>query len=448
MNNTFDKAAFRAAAVPISVESLSSIRRCTILVPHPDDESLGCAGLLATLVAAQCEIQVILTTDGSKSHPNSREYPEARLIALRHSELLHALLLMGITPDRLISYGTRDAAMPGRSETGFEELTDRLATDLRNFAPDLVLVPYELDPHCDHRATWQLLMAALERSTTKRPRIWEYPIWLYANAAAEDIPNLNPDELLVLDVSKYAELKEKCIYAHQSQTTAMIADDPSGFMLSAEMIANFTIGKEYFMQRKKLNPNASLAGEYFEKLYNSNIDPWNFETSDYEKRKYLATLAAIPQREYPAALEIGCSIGVLTEMLASKCNRLTAMDISKVALEKARLRLDGSSKVEFLHGGVPADFPNDKYDLIVISEVGYYLVMDDLLTLRERVITSLEENGVLVLVHWTHFVVDYPLTGDQVHDYFMQTSLELHSCSRTADYRLEVYIKPAETDEF
>ncbi|EDM35930.1 LmbE family protein [Pedobacter sp. BAL39] len=448
MNNTFDKVAFQAVAAPVGLDSLSAVRRCTVLVPHPDDESLGCAGLLATLVAAQCEIQVILTTDGSKSHPNSLEYPEAQLIALRHSELLHALMLLGITSDGLISYGARDAAMPGKTQVGFEELTDRLATDLRNFAPDLILVPYELDPHCDHRATWQLLMAALERSTTKRPMIWEYPIWLYAHAAAEDIPHLNPDELLVLDVSRYAALKEKCIYAHQSQTRALISDDPSGFMLSAEMIANFTSGNEYYMQRKKLNPDATLSVDYFEKLYTGNIDPWNFETSDYERSKYLATIAAIPDRAYLSALEIGCSIGVLTDMLASKCNRLTAMDISQVALEKARSRLQGSSNVDFLLGGVPADFPNDRYDLIVMSEVGYYLRMDDLLLLREQVIEALEADGILVLVHWTHFVVDYPLTGDQVHDGFIRTNLELHSCSRTADYRLEVYTKPKRSDEF
>lgn len=441
MNSTLNKAAFRAAAIPVHMENLSGVKRCTVLVPHPDDESLGCAGLLALLVAQECEIQMILTTDGSKSHPNSSAYPPERLTALRQTELIAALALMGLTTDHLISYQSPDSAMPGKGDEGFEKLTYALTADLSEFAPELILVPYELDPHCDHRATWQLLMAALERSKGARPKIWEYPIWLYANAAAEDIPDLQQNELLVIDVSSQSALKEACIYAHRSQTTRLIDDDPKGFMLSSEMIANFTTGKEYYMERKKLNPDDTLSADYFEKLYLRNLDPWNFETSEYEQKKYLATVNAIPDREYFSGLEIGCSIGVLTEMLTSKCTALTAIDISETALEKARLRLEGSPEVNFMAGSVPADFPPGKYDLIVISEVGYYLSMIDLLKLRDQVINALEENGVVVLVHWTHFVVDYPLTGDQVHDLFGQTVLKLHSCSRTADYRLEVYIK-------
>ncbi|WP_442591816.1 bifunctional PIG-L family deacetylase/class I SAM-dependent methyltransferase [Pedobacter sp. AW31-3R] len=448
MNSPFDKIAFRAAAIPVSAEDISAVKRCSVLVPHPDDESLGCAGLIALLIAQKCKIQIILTTDGSMSHPNSNTYPAALLSALRHAELMCALTLLGLTSDHLISYGSTDSSMPGKGEAGFEDLEERLASDLLDFCPELILVPYELDPHRDHRATWQLLMAALERNKIERPKIWEYPIWLYANASVDDIPDLKRNELLVVDVSSHSHLKEACIYAHQSQTTKLIGDDPKGFMLSAEMISNFTNGKEYFMEREKLNPSTTLSSDYFEKLYRKNIDPWNFETSAYERNKYLATIDAIPDGQYPSALEIGCSIGVLTEMLVSKCIRLTAMDISKTALEKARIRLKDSPKVNFIAGGVPSDFPYGKYNLIVISEVGYYLCMGDLLRLRDQVIKALEEDGVLLLVHWTHFVVDYPLTGDEVHDCFGQTKLKLQSSSRTADYRLEIYVKERIANEF
>jgi LmbE family N-acetylglucosaminyl deacetylase len=448
MDNVLNKEVFIAAAQPIESSTIKNIKRCLVLVPHPDDEALGCAGLLAQLVKQGSDIRIVLTTDGSRSHTNSASYPPARLAALRKEELTAALNLLGISSSQLNCYGATDSAMPATTEPGFQELTDRLSDDLIMFQPDLILVPYELDPHRDHRATWQVLIAALEKvRPTERPKIWEYPIWLYQNAAEEDIPDLKAGELLSLDTSAYSELKKQCIYAHRSQTIRLIADDPTGFMLKPEMIANFTNGKEYFMQRARLNPSATLSRDYFETLYTGSEDPWSFETSEYELAKYVATVNAIPAGDYYSGLELGCSIGVLTEMLAGKCKELTAMDISEVALKRAKNRLKETPSVRFILGGIPDDFPAGQHDLIIISEVGYYLSKEDLLTLRQQVTDALSENGVVVLVHWTHFVKDYPLTGDQVHECFADTVLQHLEGKRTDDYRLDVFKKQAEREE-
>jgi LmbE family N-acetylglucosaminyl deacetylase/SAM-dependent methyltransferase len=448
MDNVLDKEVFRAGAVQIEGSTIEKIRRCLLLVPHPDDEALGCAGLLKELVKQGSEIRIVLTTDGSRSHSNSPSYPPARLAALRKEELIAALNLLGIAASQLICYDATDSAMPAKNEPGFEELTDRLSDDLILFQPDLILVPYELDPHRDHRATWQVLIAALEKvRPAERPKIWEYPIWLYENAGDGDIPDLKAGELLSLDTTAYTELKRQCIFAHRSQTTRLIEDDPTGFILTPDMIANFTNGKEYFMERARLNPSATLSRDYFETLYTGSDDPWSFETSEYELSKYVATVNAIPAGVYYSGLELGCSIGVLTEMLSQKCKELTAMDISEVALERAKKRLEERPSVRFILGGIPDDFPAGEHDLIIISEVGYYLSKADLLTLRKQVTASLSDNGVLVLVHWTHFVKDYPLTGDQVHECFAETSLYHLEGSRTDDYRLDVYKKRAQGEE-
>lgn len=442
MINAFDKIGFWSEAIPIKSGNLENIQSCLVLAPHPDDESLGCAGLIATLVNQGTTVNLILTTDGSQSHPNSLNYPADKLALVRLEELKKAMDLLGLEKEALKCYQAKDGSMPAKGMPGFSELTTRLAEDLVRILPDLILVPYELDPHCDHRATHQLLLAALEKAGIARPKIWEYPIWLYENAAQEDVPDLQHGETLVFDIGKYGALKLKCIYAHRSQTTKLINDDPTGFILLPEVIDNFTQGKEYFMERRKINPDKTLSTNYFEALYQGSADPWDFENSAYEQEKYLATLAAIPEGNYPKALEIGCSIGILTEMLAKRCEHLLAMDISETALNRARIRMVPFAKVDFLLGGIPKDFPAGNFDLIVMSEVGYYLSMEDLLISKAQIINALNPDGILILVHWTHFVAEYPLTGDEVHECFSTINLHHLYLNQTADYRLEVYKKP------
>ncbi|MDN3586235.1 bifunctional PIG-L family deacetylase/class I SAM-dependent methyltransferase [Pedobacter aquatilis] len=437
----FNKPAFWSQAIPATDEVFNQVNKCMLIIPHPDDESLACAGLVSILKAKGVVFKFILTTDGSQSHTHSVKFPQARLTQVRHDELLNALNILGFDNADLLSYRAKDSAMPSRGENGFSELAEKLTADLLSFNPDLILVPYELDPHRDHRASWQLLMAALEKAKINRPRIWEYPIWLYQNASPEDIPKINPGELKLVNISRYLELKKACIYAHASQTTALIDDDPMGFRLSEEMISNFTIEDEFFLERQKLNPEQSLSADYFDALYLSSDDPWSFTTSNYEKDKYDHTLSSIPDRIYERALEIGCSIGVFTAQLAKICKHLTAIDLSENALKIAKGNMAHQKHVDFYRAAIPQEFPAGQYDLIILSEVGYYLLKKDLLKAIEKIDDALLSGGVLVLVHWTHFVVDYPLTGDDVHDCFKQLNYISLKADRTQDYRLDVYQK-------
>lgn len=439
MINKFEKTKFWSSAVPLQAERLKKLNCCLIMVPHPDDESLACAGLISKLIENGTQVHIILTTDGSRSHPNSKKYPAAKLSQLRRDELQKALGLLKVDLNHLRCYQAQDSLMPTKGVEGFDDLVGILVNDLKRIQPDLILLPYELDPHCDHRATHQLLISALEKAAIARPVLWEYPIWLYEHAAPSDVPVLEKGELLALDVTEYSALKARCIAAHVSQTTTFIDDDPDGFILLPEVIDNFTRGMEYFMEREKINPSATLKETYFENMYQRDTDPWDFEESVYENLKYRATIAAIPQIVYKNALEIGCSIGVLTKMLAPLCEKLIAMDLSITALESAQRRLSEYGQVTFLKGGIPQDFPDGEFDLVVMSEVGYYLSKADLQHTKKQIIKSLQPNGVLILVHWTHFVADYPLTGDEVHDLFLDSGLFHRHSSCTADYRMDVY---------
>ena len=165
-------------------------------------------------------------------------------------------------------------------------------------------------------------------------------------------------------------------------------------------------------------PN-TLPPEYFDHVYHANRDPWNFESSPYEQAKYAATLAALPRPHYAEAFEIGCSLGVLTAQLALRCGHLLAVDVSEAALAQARARCAALPQVEIRLMRVPEEFPPRLFDLILLSEVGYYWSPADLARAAEQLIAALKPGGQLLLVHWTPPVDDYPLTGDDVHQFFL-----------------------------
>ncbi len=157
----------------------------------------------------------------------------------------------------------------------------------------------------------------------------------------------------------------------------------------------------------------TLPGDYFDAMYARESDPWGFASRWYEQRKYALTLAALPDRAYDRALEVGCSVGVLTAALATRCRSLLGLDPSAAALATARERVP--AHVQLRRGAVPGDWPAGTYDLVVLSEVGYYLSPGDLTTLLDLVERDLAPGGTVVACHWRHPVADYPQTGDAVH---------------------------------
>ena len=194
------------------------------------------------------------------------------------------------------------------------------------------------------------------------------------------------------------------------------------------------------------NQPHSLPPEYFDQVYQANRDPWNFETSPYEREKYAATLAALPRSHYAEAFEIGCSLGILTAQLAPRCGYLLAVDVSEAALAQARTRCADLAQVEVRLLRVPEEFPGHPFDLILLSEVGYYWSPADLARAADQIVAGLAPGGQLLLVHWTPPVHDYPLTGDDVHEHFLAQAtatgpLRSISGQRQEQYRLDLLEK-------
>lgn len=179
---------------------------------------------------------------------------------------------------------------------------------------------------------------------------------------------------------------------------------------------------------------------HFERLYQSNPDPWEFETSSYEKDKYRRTLDALGDRRFSAALEVGCSIGVLTSMLARRCDTVLGVDIVEQPLHAARLRCADQPHARFQRMHVPASYPEGRFDLIVFSEVLYFLSLPDIDLCIDRVRSSLMPGGAVVLVNWLGRTDD-PTPGNAAAEHFITASAEtlaIISQYRNENYRLDI----------
>ena len=228
--------AFFAAAQALPYAPLHEITRgggLLVVAPHPDDESLGCGGLIAAACAAQVDVRLIVVSDGVGSHPNSRRYPRDALRELRETETLAAAAALGLDPKAIRFLHLPDRAVPteGRDAEAAREV---IAGSARACAAGAVCVTWQHDPHCDHVAAADLVARGAFPSGT---RVLAYPVWGWTLAPDTEVGA--PPRGLRFDISDRLEAKAAAIAAHRSQTTDLIDDDPTGFRLAPEVLAHF-----------------------------------------------------------------------------------------------------------------------------------------------------------------------------------------------------------------
>jgi SAM-dependent methyltransferase len=188
-------------------------------------------------------------------------------------------------------------------------------------------------------------------------------------------------------------------------------------------------------------PPLRLPREYFVDQYIGTPDPWGFVTSGYERQKYDSVLDAIGGRRRNA-IEVGCSVGVFSQRLAKHCDHLLAVDAAETALDAARRRCGDLRHVEFHQTQFPEELPEDRFDLVVLAEAGYYWMTRDIDLFLAWLRRNLAPTGQFVLVHWTGGA-DYPLTGDQVHDHVTRKTADfLRPTHKSVEdfFRLDVFI--------
>jgi trans-aconitate methyltransferase len=177
----------------------------------------------------------------------------------------------------------------------------------------------------------------------------------------------------------------------------------------------------------------------FEHRYQADPDPWRYQTSAYERKKYAATLAACGSGPFECALELGGSIGVFSAMLAPRCRRLITIDAAPSAVRTARRRLAGCEWVEVLEGVIPGAIPDGPYDLVVASEILYYLTAEELEATLDRLEAQTAPGARILAVHWRPRGPERPLSASQAHAALRARSgLELIEPGGTWDYWLDV----------
>jgi SAM-dependent methyltransferase len=188
----------------------------------------------------------------------------------------------------------------------------------------------------------------------------------------------------------------------------------------------------------------SIPSAHFDALYARSADPWHFATSAYERAKYQATLDALGDRHFRAGLELGCAIGVLTRHLADRCDALLGVDFAVAALVQARQRCADVPHVRFQPGKIPGEFPPGRFDLIVVSEILYFLDPQDIRDTAAKTCAALMPGGLAVLVNYLGPNAA-ACTGDEAAEGFMAAAvpLTLSARRRTAEYRLDLLTAPA-----
>jgi LmbE family N-acetylglucosaminyl deacetylase len=216
-------------------------RPILVLAPHPDDEALGCGGLIAAACARGAEVRVVVLTDGSGSHPASKLFPPPVLATLREAEARAAAGALGLAEDRVEFWRIPDGAAP-QGGPAFAALVDRLGETIARFGPGTVCATWGHDPHPDHVAAHRLAATAARTGM----RHLAYPIWGWALAPDAVLPDPALRGVR-LDISRHMAAKQRAIAAYASQTAAIIADDPTP-RLSEALLANFRRPYEVFLE--------------------------------------------------------------------------------------------------------------------------------------------------------------------------------------------------------
>jgi LmbE family N-acetylglucosaminyl deacetylase/SAM-dependent methyltransferase len=412
------------------------VDRLIVLAAHPDDETLGAGALIAVAAGRNIPVHVVCASDGDAAYPGAAR---AALAAERRRETLAAVELLA--PEARITF-------LGLPDGGLREHRDELADRAREIVasePDrttLVAAPWEGDGHRDHRILGEVANG-LQSETVK---VVGYPIWLWhwGEPASDGRQNWR-----VLDVPReVAALKQRAVACHRSQLESpdAFADEPP--ILSTHMRAHFARPVEVFVaststaHRADAAETAASDTSYFSGLYERHDDPWGFDVRWYERRKREVLLSALPRERYTRVLEVGCATGALTERLAQRADAVVGIDAVDAAVTRTRLRLGDNPRIDVLQMTIPHDWPEGIFDLVVLSEIGYYLTRDALAETLDHIDASLSDDGVLVACHWRHPIAEASLSTDDVHAAIAaRDAWEAQVTHVEHDFRLEVYAR-------
>lgn len=416
---------------PLDLESFFDGRppeRLILLSAHPDDETLAAGGLLTRLKNDfHLPVDVVVATAGEASHPASTTHSRDVLARRRRSELREAVQLLAA--DSSVHF----LDLPDGAVTALP--VARALRTLLGPQPSertLLVAPWHRDGHPDHDAAGEAARSVAEEFGMA---LLEYPVWLWhwAEPSSSSVPW---DRMSILPLTEAElELKAAAQRMHVTQIEPLSEEPGDEVLLGPAIIEHFARPFEAFAVTPPLSA--------FERLHAGSKDPWGYEDRFYERRKRAVSLALLPRERYSHGLELGCSVGVLSAELAARCDSLVAVDVSPSAVGQAANRLAGYKGAEARVMRIPEEWPEGVFDLVVLSETGYYLSAAQLEAVISRCLGSLGRDGVMMLCHWRHPVDGWPLNGDAVHEAFRACpGLELFAEHQEEDFRIDILTRP------
>lgn len=376
------------------------VERVVVLAAHPDDETLGVSGLLQRLHAGGARIDLVVATDGEAAFPDLSAHDRTELRRRRRRELQDSLAIQELSDVRVHWLGLPDSDLATHRTELAEQLVELVAD------AELCLAPWPGDPHPDHRTVGEVALRVAPITTHR----WTYPIWAWhwLRPQDEQLPRCTAFAHR-LDATQ-RERKAAGIAAFTSQ----LKPGPYGQepILDAATLTHFERDVEVVF-RHPLRHGAPLSR--FEALYDNAEDPWQVTTSWYERRKQDMVLASLPRQRYDTIVEPACGIGVLTTALAARCDRLIAFDPIPTAIGRCQARTRDLDNVTVELGVLPTSLPTGPVDLVVFSEILYYLSDTDLKTTIDQAVGALRPGGQILAVHWLPWAPEAPRDGRAAH---------------------------------
>ena len=370
-----------------------------VVAPHPDDETLSLGATLADLSATGADVTVVFLThggDGPAATP--RRIEGDRAIAVLGGQIA---TLWWDLPD-------------GGLETSHDDLRRRLAglIDERT----VVFAPVECDGHCDHDATARAAEAAARQRSAV---LLNYPIWLWHWATPADIDWSRLRTLAPSLPGLSAKRSALACYTSQLQSDdglpilgSSVLDRAHRTFETVLLPAASDLAERVDAAVQTGRARAVIAEPFDAMMVSGEQDPWHLDDFAYERRRLELVLACLGRERYQRILEVGCATGQLSELLTGRADTVVAIDASERALDVARNRTD---TVRWICGAVPDDLPEETFDAIILSEIGYFLDGLELTATLRRVRRQLTARGEIVLAHWRGRTAGIPLDGAAVH---------------------------------